>query len=194
MSFGRILQRIRGGKFLTQLKTEWETYRKKGRISGSHFESERGRECLQEILDFLDGDAPDQLRFEALKRAFLRSAATADPDSVLPQQYMRMIRSLTAGEAILLFATYRNTDSFDSAHDWLNGMAERSPLHFPELVELHEEGLMKKQLITPRMLSDRSGIRKGQHGRLTSFGYSLCKYIEADSIALGGSMSGRGDR
>ena len=65
LSLGRILQRIRGGQFLEQLKTEWDEYRKAGRISDTHFESEQGRECLQEILDYLDGEAPDHLRFEA---------------------------------------------------------------------------------------------------------------------------------
>ena len=185
LSFGRILQRIRGGKFIAQLKAEWDEYRKSGRIKDSHFESEQGRECLQEVLDFLDGDSPDQLRFEAMKRVFLKSASTEDQDtkSVLPQQYLRMIRSLSSGEAILLFEAYRNPIRERTASGWLQAMAASSTLKFPELVELHEQGLMKKQLMTQRSHSDFSGvIVSTERGRLTHFGYSLCEYIEADTI------------
>ena len=185
LSFGRILQRIRGGRFVAQLKAEWDEYRKSGRIKETHFESEQGRECLQEILDFLDGDSPDQLRFEAMKRVFLKSASTEDQDtnSVLPQQFLRMIRSLTSGEAILLFDVYRNPIQERSAPGWLQATAANSTLQFPELVALHEEGLMKKQLLTQRMHSDFSGtIVNAERGRLTHFGYNLCKYVEADTI------------
>lgn len=146
LSLGRILQRIRGGKFISQLKAEWDEYRNSGRIKDAHFESEQGRECLQEVLDFLDADSPDQLRFEAMKRVFLKSASTEDQDtkSVLPQQYLRMIRSLSSGEAILLFEAYRNPIRESSASGWLQATAANSTLKFPELVELHEQGLMKK--------------------------------------------------
>ena len=186
LSLGRILQRIRGGRFLSQLKAEWEEYCKKGRVTDDYVDSNQHQECLQELLDFLDGESPDQLRFDALKRVFLRAATEEvdEPDSVLPQQYMRIIRSLNAGETILLFSAYRDTGTYTSAHDWLTSMATLSPLRYSELVELPEEGLMKKQHLTQRFYSDGSGVLRGPKGRLTAFGYNLCQFVEAESLKI----------
>lgn len=188
MSLGRILQRIRGGRFLSQLQAEWEEYRNKGRVTDDYVHSSQHQECLQELLDFLDGESPDQLRFDALKRIFLNAANDGqnDPDSVLPQQYMRIIRSLSAGETVLLFSAYRDTGAYSSAHDWLNTMANCSGLRYPELVELHEEGLMSKRLLTQRRHSDRSGVMKGPKGRVTGFGYNMCQFIEVESLKIPG--------
>ena len=46
------------------------------------------------------------------------------------------------------------------------------------LVEIHEEKLIEKYLLTPRKHSDRSGIMADPHFRLTSLGYELCQFIE----------------
>ena len=189
LSLGSILQRVRGGKFLSQLNDEWNWYREKGRIKDDYLDSEQHYECMQEILDYLDGDSPDHVRFEALKRIFLGAATNNLVDSVLPQQYMRVLRQLSSGGAILLFAEYRAIKKGkapqDNAHSWLNHMAEESPLKFPELVEMHEGELMEKHLITKRKHSDNSGIFRGfEKHRITYFGYHLCEYIKAESIEL----------
>ncbi len=159
LSLGHILQRIRGGQFLSQLKAEWEDYQDMGKVKDDYIDTNQHQECFQELLDFLDGNSPDQLRFDALKRIFLKAATEeeSERDSVLPQQYMRMVRSLSAGEAILLFSAYGFTDALTLAQAWLTQMAKSSQLQFPELVELHEEGLMKKQLLTQRQHSDKAG-------------------------------------
>lgn len=186
LSMGHLLQRVRGGEFLSQLKAEWQKYRHKGKIKDDYLDSNQHKECLQELLDFLDGESPDQLRFNALKNIFLRAASEDKTDraSVLPQQYMRIIRSLTAGEAILLFSAYQYTDTQRIAADWIRGIASKSQLRFPELVELHETELMKKQLITPRQ-HGRTRIITGHHGRLTTFGYNLCLFIESEGLDIG---------
>jgi hypothetical protein len=66
----------------------------------------------------------------------------------------------------------------NSAAVWLKKIAEESGLVHPELVEIHEEELMKEHLLSPRVQSDKSGIRVNPHFRLTSLGLDICKYIE----------------
>lgn len=179
MSLGHILQRMRGGSFLSQVKKEWGAYREQGRIKDNYLNTTQHKECFQELLDFLDGESPDEVRFEALKSIFLRAATEEETDrsSVLPQQYMRIIRSLSAGEVILLAASYKYPSTDGAAVNWISNMASKSPLKIPELVEIHEDALIRKHLITPRMHGDRSGVSRGVHGRLTRLGINICEFI-----------------
>jgi len=187
LSLGHLFQRIRSGRFLQTLKNEWDGYRDKGRISDDYMETEQHQECLQEMLDFLDKDSADQIRFSFLKKIFL-TAATENPtkrDSLLPQQYMKVCRKLSSGEVLVLQATYEiaksgHWDPNDtSARNWEVAIAEESGLRYPELVEVHERNLMAKNLITSRTHSDKSGVTLGQHYRLSDLGYEICKFIES---------------
>ena len=63
---------------------------------------------------------------------------------------------------------------------WLRTVAERSGLQHVELVEVHERCLIQKNLLTPRMYGDESGIMSNYHGRLTDFGWELCRFIVLD--------------
>ena len=47
LSLGKILQRVRGGEFLMQLRREWEEYREKGKIKDEYISSDQHQECLQ---------------------------------------------------------------------------------------------------------------------------------------------------
>jgi hypothetical protein len=191
LSIGYIFQRLRGGEFLATVSREWERYREKGRIKPDYDQTEQHKVCLQELLDFLDKDSPDAIRFDALKKIFLVAATeNIEPrESLLPQQYMRVARTLTDGELLVLFACYRiykddrNTswkqEQIHSAGDWLESVAAQSGLRFPELVEFHEQGLEAKRLISSRLHSDRSGVKVKPAYRLTKLGVGLCEFIAA---------------
>ncbi len=185
LSLGYIFQRTRSSGFLKALLKEWEHYREKGRIKDDYIESEQHQECLQEILDFLDRDSPDELRFRMLKAIFLGAATetSSSRDSVLPQQYMRLCRDLTSGEALVLQATFKMVDerrwsSSNSADDWLLAIAQGSGLGLRELVEIHERKLIDKNLLIGRTHSDRSGVNLGNYYRLTSLGLQICQFIK----------------
>ncbi len=181
LSIGHILQRIRGGKFLGAVRHEWDAYREKGRIPDDYVESEQHQECLQELLDFLDDESPDSVRFDALKK-ILMVAATEERSSrndVLPQQFMRIVRSLSAGESIVLLAAFNTPDTYPDAARWLDGIARKSGLKHPDLVEFHEERLIEKHLLLPRARGDKSAIVLGGFGRLTTLAYDLCTFINA---------------
>ncbi len=135
LSLGYIFQRTRSGTFLNALLKEWERLREKGRIKEDYVRSEQHQECLQEMLDFLDRDSPDSLRFRMLK-AILLGAATetqSERDSVLPQQYMSICRTISSGEALVLQATFAVAERGDalsstSASDWLQTIGKESGL------------------------------------------------------------------
>ncbi len=192
ISFGHILQRCRGGGFLKQFRDEWDKYIEKGIIKDDYQYTDQHLTCLQEMLDFLENDITDELRFMVLKKIFFVAAKEEilDRDNPLPAMYIKICRSLSSGEILVLKTIFDSLTTApwkdiigNSASDWLNYISKKSGLLYPELVELYEQELIVKNLITPREHTDKSGINKGEHFRLTNLGYNLCCYIEAyDSI------------
>ena len=185
LSIGHLLQRIRSGRFLTTLREEWSRYREEGRVGDDYIVTDQHQETLQELLDFLDDDSPDEIRFSVLKKIFLTAAteSISSRESILPQQYMRICRGLSSGETVVFLAAYdlaragERPERERSAAHWLKEVAESSGLVYPELVELHERNLIQKNLLTPRHYSDRSGVDFGQHFRITDLGWEICRFI-----------------
>lgn len=187
-SLGHIFQRMRGGYFLSNLLEEWNRYREKGKVKDDYQYSEQHQACLQELLDSLDNDSLDDVRFSVLKQIFLVAASEeqSDRDSFLPQQFMKIVRSLTQGEVLLLTAIWNIVDrnvwdkeAHHSAVTWLTAVTPESGLRFEELVEIHEKMLIDKRLISPRQLGDGSGVIIKPHFRLTDLGYELCRFISS---------------
>jgi hypothetical protein len=189
LSIGYIFQKIRGGQFLDILLKEWGRFREKGRINDNYQYTEQHKVCLQELLDFLDKDSPDEIRFSVLKKIFLVAAMEelTNRESLLPQQYMKICRTLSSGEILVLNACYRlvkeevsweDTSEISHPGPWVTKIAELSGLVHLELVESYENELIKKKLLTDRLRSDRSGIKIKPHYRLTTLGYEICRYID----------------
>jgi hypothetical protein len=187
LSFGHLLQRLRGSDLLATFINEWNAYREKGKIREDYTQSDQHKDCLQELLDFLDQGSPDAARFAVLKKILLVAAteSASNRASVLPQQYMRLCRNLTSGELLVLLTAHEvskappsvKLDTPESAILWLETIARVSGLHHPELVEIHERALIEKNLITPRLYPDRSGVSMGSHFRLTQLAHELCAFV-----------------
>ena len=186
-SVGHIFQSLRKGQFLSRLLSEWNAYRVKGRIPKDYHETEQHHTCLQELLEFLDHDSPDEIRFDTVKKIFLVAATetVSNRNSLLPYQYLRLCRRMSSGEMIVLNATYRIAKSGQiptvqgAATQWLQAIAAESGLGHTALVEIYEQELMEKHLITARRYSDRSGVTERPNFRLTSLGLDLCQYIDS---------------
>ena len=192
LSVGHIFQGLIKGKFLTILCNEWKRYKEKGKIKEDYQYTEQHQSCLQELLDFLDNDLPNEITFSFLKKLFLVAATekASDRESILPHQFIRISRKLSSGEILLLSATYsiakQGYDNFNklmesslsSAHIWLNIMANKSSLKYQELVELYEKELINKGLLTKRLYSDKSSITIKPYFRLTQLGYDICNFIQ----------------
>lgn len=189
LSIGHMFQKMRGGQFLSILIEEWNRYRKKGRIKDDYQHTEQHKVCLQELLEFLDKDLPDEIRFSVLKKIFLVAATekVTDRESLLPQQYMKICRMLSAGEVLVLNTCYRiskedgweNTREDTSlAGEWVTEVAKLSGLKHLELVEIHESELIKKRLLAERLYKDRSAVMLKPHYGLTGLAYEICRYID----------------
>ena len=182
LSIGYLLQRLRGLSFLEALHAEWQRLREKGRIRDDYSQTEQCQACLQELLDSLDRDSPDKIRFDFIKRVFLAAAQEkqSNRDSVLPQQYMRLARQLSSGDILVLSAAYQlsrgSTKCSGSAREWLSEVSKQSGLEYSSLVEIHEKALMEKHLLTGRYNSDRSAVGTADY-RLTPLAVGLCEFL-----------------
>lgn len=184
LTVSHLLQALVRGKFMDQLHREWDDYSKKGKIKDDYQSTDQHFECLQEMLDFLDNDNPDQTRFNVVKKIFLKAACEdkSDRNSIIPQQFMRICRKLTSGELIVLSTTYKvlqtKPKEIGSASEWLKIIAMESNLKHASLVEVHEETLVEKHLLDHRLLPNRSGVNTKPHFRLTDLGLAICEFIE----------------
>jgi hypothetical protein len=185
LSSGRLFQSLINREFLDTLQREWDDLRSKGRIKDDYQQTEQHHACLQEMLDFLDTDKPDKIRFEFIKKIFLSAATETEEsrDSVLPQQYMSIARQMTSGDVLLLSGLY---DMYTKeVHDtgsrgvnaWIQNVAAHTPLQHGALVRFHEKHLMKLELVSERTGTDKSGMRRADHNRLSTMALSLCEFI-----------------
>lgn len=187
LSVGHIVQRLRTTSLLNSLRQEWNHYRDKGRIREDYQYTDQHLNCLQELLEFLDKDIPDEIRFTTLKKIFFVAAqeGISDRNSHLPLHFIRLCKAMSSGEVLVLQTTYEaaktekyKDESRFGTRKWLEFIADHSSLVFPELVESFESELIKKHLITDRVHPDRSGVILGKNFRLTGLGHMLCSYIE----------------
>lgn len=191
LSAGKIVQAAIKGNLLTQLGREIEKYREEGKIKEDYLESDINRASFKELLKFIDEEAPDEIRFKAMKSLFFASITknATEQDDGLAYELMQICKKLNSGELLVLKAAYDivnarlapNMPTINhrekNANDWLNLIAQQIGHSLPSLVEVHETNLMELKLISDRALSDKSGIQPTQHFRLTTLGYKLCEFI-----------------
>lgn len=188
LTASKLLKGVRNGKFLKILSDEWKDLQLKGKIASDYEFDEIYYDSLAEVLDYLDKDISNHNIFNLIKNIFLKSAIENNKSDLLPLQYIKIAKSLTEGELIILSSIYRisktpsiysnNKDRLDSTSNYLKFVADESGLKYEALVEIHEIGLMDKKLISGRKYEDGSGVSIHPNFRLTSLGKSFCEYIE----------------
>lgn len=186
MSAGAIFQRLRAGTFLSTLHDEWNKYRDKGRIKDGYERSEQHKACLGELLAFLETDAPDEVRFSTIKQIFLVAAEEkiSERNDVMPLQYMKIARTLSTAEILILNACYTASKQDFWKDDprsveWHKHVCEATGLQPTQLVEIYVRTLEEKMLLIPPRHGDRSGIIVKPYFRLTELGYRFCEFINA---------------
>ena len=189
LSAGRLLQSVVSGRFMEQLGTEWEEYKKKGQIPEDYEKSVERLTCLQELFDFLDKDIPDDVRLDAIKRIFIVAAIEykSAPDKYLPAEYMRLAKRLEPGELIFLKSIHtlltsgKNAQTMSSNtgifENWVKEVSASSVLKHSDLGKYYCEKLREKRLVNPAWASDGSGIALMPHYGLTEYGFVFCEYL-----------------
>jgi hypothetical protein len=180
LSAGHILQGALNRQFGDTLMNEIDLYCKKGRINPEDFKTKQGQACFMEMLNFLDEDQPDHIRFEFMKKLYLGIMSDNDRDreSTREQQYMNLCRGLSSGEVITLIAAGEYTDLKESStawtyEDWYENLAVHCALNHSELCAFHGDKLANKRLIKQ--------IKRGSEPEifgLTSLGVSILQYIK----------------
>ncbi len=185
LSAGKVIQSIRGGGFLKILDKEFKEYRDKGRIKDGYLVSDQAKNNLQILLNFIDDDSPDEVRFNAMKAIFLGAATEemSSRDDIISTELLKIGHTLSSGEFLVLTTAYRLKDTADfnkhwGAADWNMVIAKESHLDYAELVEIHEQKLMEKYLLSGRTMNDRSGVSVNPHFRLSGLAIRLCDFIK----------------
>ncbi len=183
LSAGHVLQRIRGGHLTTTLMNEINAYRDKGRIKEDYFRTEQGQACLQQVLNALDNDSPDEIRFNAMKALLLviASESMSSRDDVLPYELTRLSRQLSSTEVLIMTACYKLYITGEWRADQENKrqllplILDKSGLKFAEFVRLHVPYLQNKYLV--ELLTEIGNVHL--RFKLTGLGMHLCEFIEA---------------
>ena len=185
LSAGKVIQAIRGGGFLKTLEKEFREYRDKGRIKDEYLVSDQAKNNLQILLSFIDEDSPDEVRFNAMKAIFLGAATEemSSQEDTISTELLKIGRTLSSGEFLVLATAYRLKDTAVlkkhwGAADWNTVIAQESHLDYAELVEIHEQKLMEKYLLSGRTMSDKSGVLVNPHFRLSGLAVRLCDFIK----------------
>ena len=185
-SIGRLFRGVRSGTFIEQMKTEYERLRATGEMAIDFPTTVQHQDCLQDMLDSLDDEGNDDTRFQFLKSIFFTicQEKTSQRESVLPQQLMRIGRTLTSTEVLVLIAEYRRFlklpnqqhDVITSYNDWSKALKEEGIIPIEELIHLVDAELVRKQIFSARYHADASGVRLVRGTRLTALGLLLCNY------------------
>lgn len=189
LATGRVIEAGFKREFLRQLGKEIKEFREKGKIKNNCFESENARISFSELLKFID-EAPDKVRFLAMKSIFLRAISkdAIEADELWSHRLMSLCKQLTSGETILLKAIYdvANNDlnsgvyhnpNDHGAEEWLKNMAKQIGHNNSELIELDEQKLIKLKLVSDRIYPTSNGVHPGNGNRLTPLGLKLCEFI-----------------
>jgi hypothetical protein len=188
-SISNVVQRQRKEGWLEAFLVEWNELCEQGKIKPNFIESEQGEECRQELLDSLDIDKPDKDKFEAMKKIFLKAATAPEKEweSSHPQQLMKVCRTLSSEELIILGVAYHLYSTMSpgelergsrGSDGWPRFIEKHSSGRISEGMVFHyEDDLVRKQIIGGRANSDRSGINYVQQCRLAPLGIELGKFL-----------------
>ena len=193
LSAGRILQSVITGNLLTQLGREIEKYQKEGKIKEDYLENDINCASLKELLKFIDEEAPDEVRFKAMKSIFFSSIDGGD-DS-LAYELMQICKKLSSMEILILSANYSvvkgtskpTTKGIEwgatrQVNYWAQIIAEQIGHNLPEIVLQYEDHLIALRLISDRHYTiDKTRVTENFKGtsyfRLTQLGHKLCEFI-----------------
>ncbi len=192
LSAGKLFQAGIKGCLFQQLGEELKEYVRKGEIKKNYLETDFNRSSFKQLLEFIDSETPDEVRFKAMKSIFFYSIQKQldSTGETICYLLMNLCKNLSSGEILILKAAYeiangknipelQNVDfTSNSVQNWLNNVAKQAGLEYSQLAEIYEEGLMKKRLIGGRRYQDKSGITAGPKYRLTDLGVKLCEIME----------------
>jgi len=197
LSAGHLIQASIKWKLFSQLGREIKTYIEKGKIKEDFLEKDQNKQSLSDLLKFIDDTSPSEDRFIAMKKLFLKSVSeeSSEEEKILSHQFMQICKQLESTDLLIMRAAFEinkgvlrnklkleNVDrgNLRSAREWLINISKQVWHGISSLIEVNEDKLITLKLISPRTLSDRSGILNSSNYRLTDLGCKLCEYLSEE--------------
>lgn len=185
---GRLIQAAIKGNLFVQFGREIGRLVDEGKIKEDYAEKKYGFQSLADLLNFIDSEAPDEDRFNAVKAMFfaLNSVDVKESgEEILRYQLFKLTLSLTSTQILTLKISYDwvaknetlNPSMGSGAPEWVAKMSQSLGHGIGNLVEIDETVLMDKKLLSPRVYTDRSGIT-ATNARLTQLGMSFCESLQ----------------
>ena len=186
-SAGKIVQATIKGNLLTQLGRELKKYQEAGKIKEDYLESDANRASLKELLKFIDDEAPDELRFKAVKSIFLSSVEknVTGPDELLMYDMLQLCKKLSSGEILMLKVIWGMgkksglsiANTSNNTKEWRKAVAKELGHNIEAIVEVHEQKLMETRMITSWQYEDKSAFEGTPSFRLTTLGLKFCELM-----------------
>jgi len=172
------------GRVLEQFANEIKYFREKGKIPDDWAEKPQGFQTWVELLNAIDQDLPDEERIGALKAMFfaVNRVNVTDGQRIVAYQLFQIAKKLNSNELLVLKAVYglfHRESQFRNNHfrDWAQAVAKELGHSVLALIEIADKSLVDNQLLSPRQMSDYSGISSA-NWRLTDFGIEFCQNVE----------------
>jgi hypothetical protein len=182
---GRILQAALKGHLYEQVAKEINTLTEKGKLKEDYADEPLGFKSLQELIEFIDSEAPDEDRLRGVQAMFYatNSVDTKESERILMYELFKLSKRLSGSQVRLLAILHKVKDDpmwsdgrILSAYQWLTFVAEQIGHKLPSLVELDESKLMEAKLVSQRY-GGGEAITKGC-ARLTDLGVKFCEVLK----------------
>jgi hypothetical protein len=183
---GRIVQAALKGRALQQVSREIRDLIKKGQIKEDYASSKNGFKSLEELLMFIDSEAPDEDRLKAVKAMFvaINSVGAKEGDQVLNYALLHLAKKLSASQLMLLKISYDlyksgtlTTTNVTDFRRWSEIVAGNIGHGVLGLINQDSAALEGHGLLTPRTWGDGSGVNH-TNARLTDLAVRFCQYVE----------------
>ena len=194
LSVGHLVRAFIKDKSLAQLGAEIKKNKDEGIIKADFLENDVNRSCFKEILEFVDDESPDEVRFAAMKSILFSSLEIGieAKNELIAHELMKICRELSFAEVMIMKANLaylaegsetavigRDIHNHEVKH-WATSVAALSGHSLPEIVLSYEPHLVDLHLISERTfeLDEAAGTHfvPTHHFRLTPLGYLFCEY------------------
>lgn len=167
------------GKFLDELKLEWDELVKRGKLNTGFIDSNAGRLSTLELLKLLESDELDEVRFQAVKNAYIHSAELLEDEklAIANLKMMRLAATLNSDEILVLRAASKYDDlpadekpnSTSTYQFWDNFVQEETGLAYLHWLRAAAKSLLDLQVL------ERPSIIEAH--RLSKFGRAFTEFI-----------------
>lgn len=192
LATGRILGAARKHQLLRQLGDEINRLKERGQLRDDCLAEPRVQSSLLDLLQIIDIETPDDIKFKSVKAVFLYSLKNGidEREKILTYELQKLCSTLSSGEIVVLKAAFElqrgiNLRPYQGGmnlgtqiiEEWRRFVAFQIGHNDTSLVNLYEEKLIEKKLIEGGRYGTDGERFVSQYFRLTTLAQRLCEFI-----------------